>query len=476
MTSDKAVLLFSGNAMEGLGYVVIILLLMGIWVILLILIKRRPKSDDYLVMNLIKRRKKIDDSYDLDLKLEKSVQLEIKRIKEEGNDQLEPERAIWQLSVDKFSKWMSIISLILGFVSIFLVDLFRNFLIDQAYADKTAFNMVAPYSFGFYLIVIGMISNVVSYKLPSHVTQEEAINYVKQKSNSGIKSLIGPTMIQYISIHLVSLLAMFISYGAYAGFGKMLEGPAYYQNAILTYGLNRTAEISAIWNYIAIFTAPIFMLFIGTTLFVLQAGGFAPNGPGVQQTAIDSTFLDFGGVQFDIWGYFSKDIPFADIYFGSFKINLFYIFIVIVPILLGGLIGSLINYYKFDNRNSKYTNHMIFIAISSFIISIIYASISAPVFVSVSGIFESLLIDRRTNHFIRYKWIAFDDPDNGNYHPMSLFVIINILWVPIILYLTNLKRLIVGVTERKFLERKESEQILGKYLDHKETKLPFEKY
>lgn len=418
MTSDKAVSLFSGNGMEGLGYVVILLLLMGI------------------VATALALRKCVKGAK---------------------------------------SKKLIIISIILGFTSIFLVDLFRNFLIDEAYSAKTAYDMVAPYSFGFYLIVIGMISNVVSYKLRSHVTQKEAVNYVKQKSKSGVKSLFGPTMIQYISIHVVSLLAMFTFYGAYAGFGKMLEGPAYYQNALLTYGLNRTAEISEIWNYIAIFTAPIFMLLIGTTLFVLGAGGFAPNGPGVEETALDSTFFDRGGNNFEIWGYFSKDIPFADIYFGSFKFNLFYIFIVIAPIILGGLVGSLINYYKFDKGKSKFKYYLIFIAISSFIISIIYASISAPVFISISGIFESLIVDRRTNHFIRYKWIAFDDPDNGNYNPMSLFSIIIILWIPIILYLTNLKRLIEGLTKRKFLERKESEQILGKYFDNSETELPFEK-
>lgn len=418
MTSDKAVSLFSGNAMSGLGYVAIIVLMLGIMVTALALIKCA------------------------------------KGIK---------------------SKKLIITSFILGFVAIFLVDLYRNFLIDEAYAASAAFANVAPYSFGLYFIILGLISNVVSLKLRSNVTQEEAINYVKQKSATGIKSLYGPTMIQYISIHVVSLLAMFISYGAYAGFGKMLEGPAYYQNAILTYGLNRTVEVSAFWNYIAIFTAPIFMLLIGTILFVLAAGGFAPNGPGVEDTAIDSTFLDRGGNDFANWGYFSKDMPFADVYFGSYKMNLFYIFIVIAPVLLGGLIGSLLNYFKFEKKKSKYKNHMIFIAISSIIVSFIFASLSAPVFISVSGIFESLIFDRRTNHFIRYKWIVFDDPDNGNYNPMSLFGIINILWIPIILYLTNLKRLIEGIVERKFLERKESEQILGKYLDHKGSDLPFEK-
>ncbi len=367
------------------------------------------------------------------------------------------------------------LSILSAISSILAVDIYRQKLIDDSYAAHTNYANIIPFSFGFYFQWIAILFLFIALRLPDFESNEEFKEYVKEISKSKSKNIINSTTTVYIAIHILSLIAMYISYGAYFGFGKVLEAPAYYQKAMLTYGLNYDETIPEFWNYIAIFTAPMIVILLGVSLFTLRTSGFAPNGPDIKNTAPETSLYLGEGRDFDIWGYFSMDIPFAEKYAFNFKLNFFYFFIIILPLLIGPIIAGLYNYYKLNKASSGFKQHMTIVAVSAFIFSIIFSNLSAPVYISLWGLLKSLIIDRRTNYFIRYRWVSYEFLDNGNYHPMSIFNYMVLVWIPILIYFVVINNFIKAWINGELKEKKESKQVMGKYYDEAEQDLPFEK-
>lgn len=382
---------------------------------------------------------------------------------------------IFLLFKNHLKKEIEWVTIIIGLLALLFIDMPRTDVINASFNENRAFANSAPTSWGVLFIWIGILGAYMSMKVISFDSPTEFKEAVKEYGKNRTRKFLGPEMTHYVAMYILSLLAMTITFGIYAGFGRMLEGPAYYQQAILTYGLNRSVELSPVWDYLSFFTAPFIVTIIGLILFVLPAGGFAPNGPGVEQTQLESYFTGPHGVDFNIWGYFKMDIPFSEHYFGSFKHNVFYLIVVIMPIVVGGIIGALINYYMRNKNMSKFGMHMKNISIIIFVVSLVYAMLSAPVYISTYGFIHSMFLDRKDNYFLNYKWLDFQAPDNGNYHPMAIFTIGFMIFIPVMLYFTIIGNTVKFVLTGDYLKQKESVQIKGKYIDETISELPFEK-
>lgn len=378
-------------------------------------------------------------------------------------------------SKEQMNRRFTLISLILGFFSIVVIDFYRQkSIIDSALIAHTSFRNVAPFSFGVYFIWIGIFFNIMTLKWPGYESKEALVEHVTFYTKSKASSLFGPTTVQYLTIHVITLFFMFITFGIWKGFSKILQGPAYYQQMILTHGLNSGIKVPFILDVFAIFTAPLVVILMGMVLFSLKTSGFAPNGPGIQATAPEHRYYEVFS-DFETWAYFSKDVPFGDIYFGSYKFNLFYILIVFLPLILGVIIGSIINHMKMNSKTVVFKHYFYVLLLAGFIISVIMSSFTAPVYISPWGFFESLFIDRRNNTFIRYKWYYYDSVDNGGYHPLSIFDYLIIVWLPILAIITIIDKLIITSLTGEMRKKSESLQVQGKYYDNDDMDLPFAK-
>jgi hypothetical protein len=372
------------------------------------------------------------------------------------------------------------LSWISALLAYYLIDSFRRMLIDEAYTHDIVFDDVAEYSIGLYILLFTIALNLIIPRIKPESNSEEILASVKEKSKNGFKSMYGPTFVIYASIHFTALIFIILSYGYWAGWDKMFDGPTYYIEMIFTFGLNRNVADELPW-YITTFSwifAPTIVVIVGSIFFFIKLSGFAPNGPGPEVTSPEVILLDpvYG---YDKWAYFSMDVPNINEHnylSDNPKLNLFYLVIVFGSIFVGAIIGTLVNFiiFKKDNQ-ARYYHFLRFIIIQGWFIGWVFASMSAPVFVLPSGIFQSLIFERDTNHVVKYKWVLADDADNGFYSPLSIFWFIAIVWTFLTAIFFGMGSFIRYILTGDFLKKTERTDVKGKFVEDEITELPFTK-
>jgi len=299
----------------------------------------------------------------------------------------------------------------------------RYSIIARHYATATAFGNVVLGGPGYYLFLIAVVLNVVLIFTDHQYTVDQfksKVQTIQDRIPTWLKST---TFIQYATFHVSILLFMMVSYSVYFNDMAFWRGISYYTELFYTYGLNgRLQDIPAYYNLLTILFLP--FAYVALCFYFITAGGagFAPNGAPISQTVPEPGY-DVG-TNFQEWGYFSKDVPFAEHWLGSPNFNGFYVSLFVVTIvsfIIGGLIARK---YAVDNKTSNVYKFLILGVISSWIFSFTFSILSAPVFVLWGGILQSVVIERDINRFIVYRYLQPNLADNGYYHPLSTFWII----------------------------------------------------
>ena len=131
--------------------------------------------------------------------------------------------------------------------------------------------------------------------------------------------LTGPTAIWFYSLYFITLFMMilmsFLENGV--SWSSFVDGPVYYLNLILNYGLNgiHGEHVNPFNHFVSFFISPLFMMLFGVTLFMLTDAGFAMNG-GAPEDPYGNFLTTF----------FNEPVFGADVYIGDhYKWNLFYL-------------------------------------------------------------------------------------------------------------------------------------------------------
>ncbi|MHA2252037.1 MAG: hypothetical protein ACXAD7_16860 [Candidatus Kariarchaeaceae archaeon] len=374
------------------------------------------------------------------------------------------------------------LSLIFGIFAYLIIDFERSNYVERSYDEDFSFYNVIPYGIGLYVLLVVIFLNFITIRMNPTKTFPDARRELKETTIKISKWGFGPTLIQIVSIHFASLILMMFHYGYHEGFGNAYKGPQYYTELFLTFGLNRFVEdeIPAIFLSVPLsfIIAPMIVLILGVMFFFLQGAGFAPNGPGVEITGPEGEFWQRqDAIRMHEWAYFSKDLPGAENYLmDNPKLNSFYIVVIFLSLFVGAVIGALINFYLFSTKvQPKIFSYLRFFAISCWFVSVLTSVFSAPVYVLPVGIFFSILVDKDTNFFVRYKWLKIHDADNGYYHPLSTWWGLMIFWLAMTIVLISINFIITHLVKGDLFAKKESIFIKGKFHDESETDLPFVK-
>jgi hypothetical protein len=385
------------------------------------------------------------------------------------------------------------VSMIMGILVYLLIDLQRGEMVNIAFENEAVFGNVAPYSVGLYMLLFSISLNFILPRLRTTLTYRETKAWIFELPRKLRIYSFGPTFIQYASIHVTALVMMMFTYGRHAGYSKFYEGPQYYTEMILSYGMNRDAELPKLvtWLPVTFLVAPMFVLLFGVVFFIVKNAGFAPNGPAIYEIAPDTGFykdrppgvVDYRG--FDIYGFFSMDVPGANSnidshLFGNPKLSDFYVLVVFGSIIIGAIIASLINFKFFENtKQPRYFAHLRVQTTSAWFVAWTFASMTGVTFVLPFGIIASMLGDGRTNFFIRHKWtsstVGIETLDVGMYHPLTIFYIIMLTWQLILVLIISINYLITNFLKGDFRKAKESKAIKGKFMDEAISDIPFTK-
>jgi hypothetical protein len=446
IASEKTLFLFSSDFGGGLGYIAIVFLLLGIVF----------------------------------------AGLSLRRIHHTTVD------AVGEPTVNPVGRF-PLVSMIFGILAYLIIDLQRGEIVNDAYENDLVFGNVAPYSVGLYTLLFSIALNFILPRLKTILTYKEAKAWTFELPRKIRNYSLGPTFIQYMSIHVTALIMMMFTYGRHAGFSKFYEGPQYYTKMMLSYGLNRDAELPKLvtWLPVTFLVAPMFVLLFGVAFFFITNAGFAPNGPAIYEIAPDTGFykdrapgvVDYRG--FDMYGFFSMDVPGTnsniDSYlFGNPKLSDFYLIVVFGSILIGALAATLINFKLFENsKQPRYFAHLRILTISTWFVAWTFASMTGVTFVLPFGIIASILGDGRTNFFIRHKWtsssLGIETFDIGMYHPLTIFYVIMLVWQLILVLLIAINYLVTNIMKGDFRKAKESKKIKGKFTDESISDIPFTK-
>ena len=230
------------------------------------------------------------------------------------------------------------------------------------------------------------------------------------------KKIHSPFGIYIISTWLVSVLIMGITNTLQGG--SFWAGPSYWMEVFLTYGLNtgQDAGLRIIAKPIFVwFFAPVIALILGFTLFLLADSGYFRNG-GLP-AAVEADFNEAGRFfsMDNIWGQelLNPDKP---------KFTKTYIWIVIMPIILGAAISGLYNFIMFKMiKKRKYLpstkSFLLIVFICALIIGIEMALMTGELVLEFKRLFYSLFVDRRDNQFLIY---GLEHEGQGQYHPIAI--------------------------------------------------------
>lgn len=235
------------------------------------------------------------------------------------------------------------------------------------------------------------------------------------------KKIHSPFGIYLLSTWFISFLIMGIT-NTLRG-GKFFEGPSYWIDVFLTYGLNSGQDSTIRFiakPFLVWFFAPMVVLILGWGLFLLADSGFLRNG------ALPVAEKDFNELQrffsYDnIWG--QKLINPA-----RPKWTQTYIWLVFMPILLGAAVSALYNFIVFKKiKKTRYLpkagKFLSVVAISCLILGVEMALMTGNITLDFIGLFYSLFVDRTLNEFIIYGsqyTTAGGKVHPGQYHPVGV--------------------------------------------------------
>ena len=237
------------------------------------------------------------------------------------------------------------------------------------------------------------------------------------------KKIHSPFGIYLIATWIISVLSMCIT-NTLRG-GRFFDGPKYWMDVFLTYGLNSNQEPSLrliakpflIW-----FFAPMVVVMLGFTLFMLADSGFFKNGSDpISEIAFDQKHRYFNVP--DIWGS-NVHINGSPIVLNDLnpKGTQTYFWLVWIPILLGAFIAAVYNFIVFKKiKKEKYLpkvgNFLIGIFIASIVIGTALALMTGDISLQFGELFYSLFVERVTNNFLNY---GFEYGSQGQYHPIGV--------------------------------------------------------
>lgn len=368
-------------------------------------------------------------------------------------------------------------------LALYLIDeeLRRPF-IDGAYNSRTMFENVVPMSIGYIMLLILMIMIIDLRKFDYYQTFEEYKINLKKNILAKIKGVWGPTTAQYVGFHITSLIIMMVTYGMAFSNSNVnpLYAPIYYMQIVYSYGLNSTIELPNWIDYFAYLLAPMVLTMFSFLVFTMKAGGFAPNGPGIEITAPESRLYEITRLEFQSWSYFSMDVPLAEIYyFNNPKLNQFYIYNMFLAIILGYIIGSILRYYFFKNeQGAKFKSYFKLYLIFAIFLGTTIGTLSAPLIVVPGGIIGNIFNTkenfRNKNRFLLYKYLLIDHRDNGNYHPITVIWALLIFSIPIMLIGVLIDIVIGKLLSGDYFKKSVNQQIEGRVINEKHSKLPWD--
>jgi len=243
------------------------------------------------------------------------------------------------------------------------------------------------------------------------------------------KKIHSPFGIYLLSTWFISFLIMGIT-NTLRG-GKFFEGPGYWIDVFLTYGLN-SGQDSALrfvtTPFLVWFFAPMFVLILGWGLFILTDSGFLKNG-GLPVEEQDFNELQRFFSYDDVWGQelINPARP---------KWTKMYIWLVMMPILLGAVVSGTYNFIMFKKvKKTKYlpsaTKFLLVIGVSSLIIGIQMALMTGNITLEFIGLFYSLFVDRTLNEFIIYgtQYKEAEKTHPGQYHPLGVAITLWLLYL-----------------------------------------------
>lgn len=242
------------------------------------------------------------------------------------------------------------------------------------------------------------------------------------------KKFHSPLGIYLFATWLISVILMGIT-NTLRG-GSFLEGPYYWISVFLTFGLNSGQDPSLrliakpvlVW-----FAAPMVALMLGFGLFLLGDSGYFRNGYDLvseQNFAQNHRFYSLT----DIWG---SDLPLnksGELAFpNNPKYTAAYLWIVIMPIILGAVLAGIYNFIVFKmvlKRPSYLPKVKVFLVImfiASLIIGVAMALMTGNISLDFREFFYSLFVDRRSNTFLVYGF-EFQEccGEQGQYHPIGI--------------------------------------------------------
>jgi len=189
----------------------------------------------------------------------------------------------------------------------------------------------------------------------------------------------------------------------------------------LTYGLNtgQDATLRLVAKPVFVwFFAPIVVLLLGVSLFLLSDSGFFLTS---SEQAFDPS--RYFSIQ-DIWGsqIVNPDKP---------KFTGTYLWLVIMPLILGAIISAIYNFIMFKIIKKKKhipsaKTFLMLVVLFALIIGIEMALMTGELVLEFKRLFYSLFVDRRDNQFLIY---GLEHGGEGQYHPIAVTLTVWLLFL-----------------------------------------------
>lgn len=230
------------------------------------------------------------------------------------------------------------------------------------------------------------------------------------------KKLHTPFGVWVIVIWVSSILIMGFTAMSTAEEITFIDGPSYWLNVFLTFGLNGGQDIAlrlAAKPFLKWILAPMISIVLGIVLFILPESGFFRNGLfPTEELDFEATHKFFSIT--DIWG--------SDVNTAHPKWTNMYLWIVFMPIIIGTVVAGFYNFIMFKlvlkrKHLPKAKNMLIWNLIATLIVGIQMALMTGDIVLRFSGILRSLFVERKTNNFIEYGLVYGGE---GQYHPIGL--------------------------------------------------------
>ncbi len=218
---------------------------------------------------------------------------------------------------------------------------------------------------------------------------------------------------------------------------SFLEGPYYWISVFLTFGLNSGQDPSLrliakpvlVW-----FFAPMVATMLGFGLFMLGDSGYFRNGYDLVAETNFAQNHRFYSLE-KIWGSSlplnkSGELAFPN----NPKYTSAYLWIVIMPIVLGAVVAGIYNFIAFKmvlkrSYLPKVRLFLIIMFLASLVIGVSVALMTGNISLDFREFFYSLFVDRRSNTFLVYGFAFQEQGEQGQYHPIGVSFTIWLLYL-----------------------------------------------